>query len=156
MSDELDHSISHFANPFVNALSPDTQDRWYSCQASHRFNSFYGKNLVIYSMQDDRSVVLDTLECKELKVDLRAGVSSLWLGNTGKEIWIGHVPTEIAPSCFLWHMHSTYMVFNEHKGRYNLRFSMACRTAKNPMTKLNGYTYLLEHNTYQSFFPKAT
>jgi hypothetical protein len=151
LSDEL-----LFANHFASTLNPEALDRWYNCRSGHKFQAFLGKQLVAYTTEGGKPTILNIFTCQDFKVSLRAGTSSLWVDQSGAEIWAGHVPTELAANCFLWHVQHTTLDFNEYRGRYNVKFNLAYRTAANPITaKEHAAVYLLEYATFQHYYPKV-
>ena len=151
LSDEL-----IFGNHFASTLKPDVLDRWYACRSGHKFQAFHGKQLVAYTLENRVPKVLNIFECQDLKIGLRTGTASLWVDKDGVEQWVGHVPAELEHSCFLWHVQHTTIDYNEYRGRFNVKFSLAYRTALNPASNEGGSNvYLLEYATFKHHYPKV-
>ena len=140
-----------FASMLLEEAEPSAMQRWEDCTSGHRFMSFPGKQLVVYSLMCGLPTVKDTLQCGNLSASLSSGVTSLWLRECGTVVEVSHTPREIAPSCFLWHPKFSQFEFSEHKGEPTLRFSMLYRQPKNPMTKQDGVLYLLERAAFDDF-----
>jgi hypothetical protein len=145
-----------FGNHFASTLKPDALDRWYACRSGHKFQAFQGKQLVAFTTDNGTADVLNVYTCQDFKVGLRTGTASMWVDSSGREQWVGHAPLEIAPSCFLWHVQHTTIDFNQHRGRFNVKFNLAYRTLSNPMSpKERGNVYVLEYATFQHYYPRA-
>lgn len=139
-----------FSHHRASLLPAEKFDRWHLCRSGHTFQSFYGKKLVAYTILDSIPTILKVLVCEDFAVSLREGTSSLWVEETGQEeFWITHTPVEVAPNCFMWHLQHTTLDFNEHRGRFNVKFNIALRTPSNPSTKEVGKVYLMEYAKFR-------
>lgn len=134
-----------------NAATLDTpqRNRWDTCKSSHRFQAFYGKQLVVYKLLFLVPEIADVLTCRGLEVNLRSGLTSFWESkNTAKVFSVSEVPTEVAPSCFLWMLQVSSLEMSLHKGQKSLKFPLAYKTLHNPSVRVDGAFYLLEKGVF--------
>ena len=133
-------------------LPVEQQSRWDGCRSSHRFMAFAGKKLVAYRLLFLKPEVIDTFTCRGLDVGLETGLSSLWESEaTGERFWVSSTPKEVATGCFLWMLKYSALELTDYKGSQSLKFSLAYRTSKNPASKVDGTTYLLEKAVFDNF-----
>lgn len=134
-------------------LGVEGQERWEACRSSHRFMAFVGKQLIVFTFGDDLKPVLkDRLTLSSLSMASDSGVASHWTNSHGNLIKVGHTPTEIAPSVFLWHTFDSNLQYVPYKGVYNLRTSMLFKSEHNVAYPRIGPHYILEWQAYQQEF----
>jgi len=125
--------------------------RWDSCKSTHRFQAFANKQLVIYKLTSLRPVIQDNLICRDLDVSLEYGLESYWESKaSGTMHVISDVPTEVAPSCFLWMLKYSSLEMSLHKGQKSLRFPLAYKTKVNPEVRVDGNFYILEKAVFEN------
>lgn len=139
----------NIADNSAQSLPLDQLSRWDTCQSSHRFMAFSGKQLVAYKLLFLRPEVIDTFTCRGLDVALSTGLSSLWESQREKkQFWISSTPKEVARGCFIWMLKYSSLEFVEYKGSKSLKFSLAYRTQQNPKDLVDGTIYLLEKSVF--------
>jgi len=140
-----------FANQQANTLQPAQLIAWHKCRSGHTFQAFQGKQIVAYILESDVPKILKVLACEDFSVSLRDGSTSTWIDDsTLVKHQVTHLPIEVAPNCFMWHLQHTTLDYNEYRGRYNIKFNVAFRTASNPSTRESGKVYLMEYATFRA------
>ena len=126
------------------------QARWTRTSSSHRFQAFLNKKLVAYRLLFLVPEITDIFTCQGLEVSLSSGLTSFWESQeTKKVLSITEVPTEVAPSCFMWMLQRSSLELTEHKGVKSLRFPVLYRTQYNPDVRVDGAFYLLEKAVFE-------
>ena len=134
-------------------LGTEGQERWEACKSSHRFMSFVGKQLIVFTLDEDYKPVLkDRLTMSNVSISSSGGLQSHWTNSHGNLLAVSHTPVEVAPSTFLWHTFGSDLQYIPHKGVYNVRTSMLFKTEHNVGYKHVGPHYMLEFNSFQQEF----
>lgn len=142
-----------FADNFASNLPQEARHRWYACRSGHKFQAFFDKKVVAFSLDSGVPKILKVLVCEDFDVSLKKGTSSLWVDeDTRAKLWISHLPVEVAPHCFMWHGQHTTLDLNEYRGRFNVKFNIAYKTEANPATREEGKVYLLEYATFRNLY----
>jgi hypothetical protein len=135
-------------------MEPEAQERWEANKSSHRFMTFKGKQLVLFTLDtEDKPVLKDKLTMQAISLSDTAGITSTWTTADHKVVQIGHIPVEVAPSIFLWHTYTSDVQYTPHKGVYNIKASMLFKTPHNISHKHMGPVYMLEVAAFQQEFP---
>lgn len=141
---------------FVNAYLTGVQlDNWYSTRSGHRFLGHEGKKLIIFTFENDKPKVKDTLSCESVNLSFADGMFSLWRKqSTGDILEISHIPTEIADKVFLYHTFDSNVNYRRMSGtKYQLFFSMVYRSRHNySKCREEGIDYVLESHVFNKIF----
>jgi hypothetical protein len=149
ISKELADELA-FANSLARVFPDDAYARWTSCRSGHTFQAFFDKQIVVYELVCGVPKILKVLSCESLNVNLRRGTSSTWVDRDADiELCIGHVPVEVAPNCFMWHLRATTLNLHEYRGSHSVKFNIAYRTQLNPSTQQEGSAYILEYAAFR-------
>lgn len=135
-------------------LDNEGYQRWKECYHGHRFQGFYHKAMVVFTLEDGQPNVIDKLTCKGLSVDLIKGFTSSWYDNKHKEILVGHTPKEVAKGCFMYHLQESPVDYSEYAGRLEVKFPVIFKTFRSPNypVLVAGSVYMLEDNVYDNVF----
>lgn len=135
----------------AHSLNSQVYSRWNRCRSTHRFLSFAGKRLVVYQLLFDKPQVKFKMTCRSVEVSVTEGLRSTWRTSNGEDLVVDKAPAEMADNCFIWmpkHNNTTLQV--RHDGSQSLWFGMCYRTLLNPGTKVDGVTYILEQDAFDS------
>ena len=150
----VDHAKEQsLVQSFLYKMGAEGQDRWEACKSSHRFLSFIGKQLIIFTYDKlHRPVLVDRLMMQGLSLTSGSGLTSQWFKSNGTLITVSHTPIEVAPSVFLWHTFDSNLQYVPHKGEFNVKTSMLFKAQHNINYKHVGPHYILESAQYQQEF----
>lgn len=126
--------------------------RWLNCRSSHRFMAYYSKELLVFTLIDNKPVDVVTHSCQSLSVNLEDGFRSEWETSKGGIYYVTHEPREVRDSCFIWHPFSSCVQYPEYHAKRNVRFSACYKTAANPQTRQEGRNYILERAVFEDTF----
>lgn len=134
-------------------LDPEAQERWGTCRSSHRFLSFIGKQLYVFTLDaNNKPTVKNLLTMEGINLSDSNGLVSKWRSANGELLSVGHTPMEIAPSVFLWHTFSSDLQYVPHKGVFNVKTSMLFKAEHHIGYKHVGPHYILEASAFKQEF----
>lgn len=136
------------ANEQARTLDPDAYDRWYANRSGHRIVTYLGKKLIVYRLMFGTPTILDTLRCEGLSVSFESGAHTIWHSKVKGLITVNHTPTEVAESCFLWHLQNSTLEYKRHAKDLSASISMSWKVPMNPHTRKDGVVYLQEHRAF--------
>ena len=134
-------------------LTPEAQDRWAACRSSHRFMSYRGKQLVLFTFDAElKPQVVDRLTMVDATLTIGEGLSTQWLTGDDQKLTVGSLPKEIAPNTFLWTAYSSDVQFVPHKGVYGVRLPLLFQSRHNISHPTLNSTYILELAAFEAEF----
>lgn len=136
-----------YANEQARSLSPESHDRWYANRSGHRIVTYLGKQLIVYRLMFGQPTILDTLTCEGLSVSFAGGVQTIWKTSQGS-VAVGHTPTEVAESCFIWHLQNSSLEYKRHGDARSASIAMSWKIPLNPSIRRDGVIYMQESRTF--------
>ena len=97
-----------------------------------------------------KPTVLDTLTCTGIALNFTAGLSTVWQSQVNGLISVGHSPTEVAESCFIWHPKNSRVEHAKHEDITSFRLAMSWKTSKRYTDLEDGVVYLQESATFKT------
>ena len=131
-------------------LDPDSFSRWEFCRSSHRFLAYSGKSIVVYRVWFNTPQIVETLTCVEAGLSLLGGITTKWSKSSGEILSISHTPTEVAPSCFLWHVFDNQVRFLPQGKKYSVSLPLAYKTKSHPSSVNEDHLYLMEKAVFDN------
>lgn len=143
-----------YSDTFAQSLPPEAISRWEACRSAHRFAAYKDKQLVVFSLFYGEPQTMRVLTCTDVGLTMNGGLHSTWVDGDGKTVEVGHTPVEVAAGVFLWQVFYSSVSYIPHKGRFEVKFPLAYRSAHNVHKHtVEGVPYILERAVFDSTFP---